>query len=59
MREAVLHQRLGPVEARVIGSLLTVNASLTSLDLYRNSIGNEGAKAIGDALRVNEALTWV
>ena len=23
------------------------------LDLYRNSIGDEGAKAIGDALHVN------
>ena len=29
------------------------------LDLYGNRIGDEGAKAIGDALHVNGVLTWL
>jgi hypothetical protein len=32
---------------------------LTSLNLKWNKIGGEGAKAIGDALRVNGTLTEV
>ncbi|XP_044170560.1 NLR family CARD domain-containing protein 3-like [Acropora millepora] len=36
---------------------LTVNTSLTSLDLSHTSIGDEGAKSISEALRVNTSLT--
>jgi hypothetical protein len=42
---------LGPAEARVIGSLLTVNASLTSLSLGGNELGDEGATALARALK--------
>ena len=35
----------------------SVSASLTFLKLNSNSIGSEGATAIGDALRVNASLT--
>ena len=36
---------------------LRVNTSLTSLDLSRNSIGDEGASSLSEALRVNTSLT--
>ena len=36
---------------------LTVNTSLTSLNLYKNSIGDEGADSLSQALRVNTSLT--
>ena len=36
---------------------LRVNTSLTSLDLYENSIGDEGAGSLSEALRVNTSLT--
>ena len=42
---------LGDAEARVIGSLLTVNTSLTKLSVAGNKLGNEGAQAIGSALK--------
>jgi hypothetical protein len=37
--------------------LLFVSSVLTSLSLYYNRIGNEGARAIADALHVNSVLT--
>ncbi|XP_067050414.1 protein NLRC3-like [Acropora muricata] len=36
---------------------LKVNTSLTSLDLYYNFIGDEGAHSLSEALRVNTSLT--
>ena len=36
---------------------LRVNTSLTSLNLSRNSIGDEGANSLSQALRVNTSLT--
>ena len=37
-------------------STLKVNGVMTNLDLSRNNIGDEGAKAIGGALAVNRVL---
>ena len=36
---------------------LRVNTSLTSLDLSRNAIGDEGASSLSEALKVNTSLT--
>ena len=36
---------------------LRVNTSLTTLDLFANCIGDEGANSLSDALRVNASLT--
>ena len=36
---------------------MKVNPVLTKLNLYRNSIGVDGAKAIAEALKVNPVLT--
>ena len=33
-----------------------MNTSLTKIDLIENNIGDEGAKAIGEALKVNTSL---
>ena len=41
----------------MIAQALTVNSTLTSLDLFWNSIGYEGAVAIAEALKVNSTLT--
>ena len=38
---------------------LSAHGVLTSLNISSNEIGNEGAKAIGDALQVNSVLTEV
>ena len=35
---------------------IAVHRSLTTLKLYSNSIGHEGAKALAEALRVNHTL---
>ena len=40
----------------VIASLITGNAVLTSLNLYLNSIGNEGAIAIANALKSGRSV---
>jgi Ran GTPase-activating protein (RanGAP) involved in mRNA processing and transport len=52
-------ESIGPAGAKVIGEAFrtSVNGVLTSLNLWHNSIGDEGAEAIGDALRVNGVLT--
>ena len=34
-----------------------MNTSLTKIHLYGNNIGDEGGKAIGEALKVNTSLT--
>ena len=34
-----------------------MNTSLTKINLYGNNIGDEGGKAIGEALKVNTSLT--
>ena len=36
-----------------------MNTSLTNIDLDGNNIGDEGAKAIGEALKVNTSLTEI
>ena len=41
----------------LIGSFIPVTVVLTTLYLNGNSIGNEGAKAIAEALKVNATLT--
>ena len=56
-RHPAARVRLGPVEARVIASLLTVNGSLRSLDLSFNTIGDEGAQVIAKSLHENRSLT--
>ena len=48
---------LGVPEALVLAKLVEGSAVLTKLDLYNNDIRDEGAKAIGEALRVNGVLT--
>ena len=50
---------LGPPDAVILASdlsLTNVSGALTSLSLDGNAIGDEGAAALGDALRVNGAL---
>ena len=41
----------------MLRTLIAGNAVLTSIDLTLCGIGDEGAKAIGGALAVNEVLT--
>ena len=36
-----------------------MNTSLTKIYLYGNKIGDEGGKAIGEALKVNTSLTEI
>ena len=36
-----------------------MNTSLTKIYLYENDIGDEGGKAIGEALKVNTSLTKI
>ena len=36
-----------------------MNTSLTDINLHYNNIGDEGAKAIGEALKVNTSLTGI
>eukprot|EP00808_Paulinella_micropora_P018556 g67841.t1 len=45
-----------PVAAVVIASLLTVNSTLTALDIGKNIIGPQGAQSIADAIKVNSTL---
>ena len=45
------------ISLRTLSLALTVNTSLTSLDLSENYIGNEGAISLCEALRVNTSLT--
>ena len=52
-----LRPDLRPADAILIGSDLKFMAVLTILSLYRNSIGDDGAKAIAEALKVNPVLT--
>ena len=42
---------IGVVGALVLAELLTVSASLTQLDLSRNRLGPEGAKALAAMLK--------
>jgi hypothetical protein len=48
---------LQPADAILIGSDLQFMALVTTLSLWDNSIGDEGAKAIAEALKVNEVVT--
>ena len=48
---------LGVSSAIVIASLISVNGSLTVLNLRRNQIGPEGAKEIAKSLSVTGSLT--
>jgi hypothetical protein len=50
-------QSLQPADAILIGSDLQFMAVLTTLVLNYNSIGDEGTKAIAEALKVNAVLT--
>ena len=53
-----LHLRgIGPTECIVLAGLVKVSGALTELDLRQNAISDVGASALGDALRVNGALT--
>ena len=52
-----ISQNLKPAEAILIASDLQFMAVLTRLELQMNSIGNGGAKAISEALKVNPVLT--
>ena len=49
-------QNLGPVDAILFASDLRVNALLTSVNLSRNQLGEEGTKLICDALKGNTTL---
>jgi hypothetical protein len=48
---------LDPADAVLIASDVSVSGVLTKLLMGGNNIGDEGGKAIGEALRVNSALT--
>jgi len=50
-------QRLQPADAILIGSDLQFMAVVTELELGGNEIGDEGAKAIAEALKVNAVVT--
>ena len=46
-----------PEDVRRLADALKVNASLTTLYLYNNNFGDEGAASLADALKVNASLT--
>lgn len=46
-----------PADAILVAHDLGVRASLTSLNLYWNNFGADGAKALAEALKVNASLT--
>ena len=50
-------QDLQPADAILIASDLKFMAVLTTLNLWSNSIGDEGAMAIAEALKVNAVVT--
>jgi len=50
---------LGPASAVVIAVLISDNASLTSINLARNMLGLEGAKALAPALRDSPSITSI
>ena len=50
-------QDLQPADAILIASDLQFMAVLTTLLLWNNNIGDNGAKAIAEALKVNPVLT--
>jgi Ran GTPase-activating protein (RanGAP) involved in mRNA processing and transport len=52
-----MNERLQPADAILIASDLKVMAVLTKLELWANSIGVDGAKAIAEALKVNAVVT--
>jgi Ran GTPase-activating protein (RanGAP) involved in mRNA processing and transport len=52
-------QNLGPVDAILFASDLRVNTLLTSVNLSRNRLGEEGTKLICDALKSNTTLKHV
>ncbi|KAF9577007.1 hypothetical protein BGW38_008081, partial [Lunasporangiospora selenospora] len=41
----------------IIIKALKTNSTLTTLDLFSNGIGDDGAKALAEALKINSALT--
>ena len=41
---------IGPAGAQALADMLKVNSPLTTLNLFRNNIGDEGAKALADVL---------
>ena len=45
--------------ASALAEALTVNTSLTWLDLFGNNIGNSGVISIAEALKRNSTLTHV
>ena len=45
------YRYLGPAEARVIGGLLTVNGSLTELDVRYNDLDDETKTLLRDAVK--------
>ena len=49
-------KKLGPRDAKVISELLKTDTRLIELNLYGNSIRDEGAKAICKALKTNTTL---
>ena len=51
------NQCLQPADSILIGSDLQFMAVVTTLDLGDNRFGDEGAKAIAEALKVNAVLT--
>ena len=51
------NEGLQPADAILIASDLKFMAVLTTLNLWSNSIGDEGAKAIAEALKVNAVVT--
>ena len=51
------HQSLKPADSILIASDLQFMAALTELTLWSNNIGDDGAKAIAEALKVNVVLT--
>jgi Ran GTPase-activating protein (RanGAP) involved in mRNA processing and transport len=49
-------KNLGVASAVVIASLISVNGALTKLSLAKNELGEEGTKAICEALEQNKSL---
>jgi len=49
----------GAAGAKHVADMLSVNVSVTKINLFGNSIGAEGAKAIADALLVNGTVTKI
>jgi hypothetical protein len=54
---ALAHNSIKEKEVGILAEALKTNSTLTTLNLYKSSIGSDGAKALAEALKTNSTLT--